>query len=385
MNMLFSKGFRPFFLLAALHGSVFVSLWLVAVEGGFYPGDYLMGARWHAHEMVFGFVVAVIAGFLLTAVSNWTKRETAVGLHLASLCMIWLAGRLGVLFADTLPTGLPAALDLAFIPALTATIAAPLFATKNRRNYGFLVLLAALWGVCALIHARALGWIFWRAWPAHTVAADILLLFVIVVTGRIVPAFTRNAVKQPTIKVDKRANWAALGAVTALGVADALMLDVAVTSALAGLAAVTLLLRSRAWGARFTLRNPLLLMLHVANAWLALGMLLRALAVIDPVRIALPALHALTTGGVGLIIFAMMARVPLGHTGRPLTASRATVVAFALLLLAAVSRSIVPILAPSMASPSMHTAGGLWALGLLLYLVVYTPILMRPRVDGKPG
>jgi uncharacterized protein involved in response to NO len=151
-----AKGFRPFFLLAATYAVVIVPLWLAVLHGFAAPTGYWSAVTWHAHEMLNGFAMAVVAGFLLTAVGNWTERETAIGAPLALLAMLWCAGRVAGLAAGILPHGVPAVIDLAFLPALLLTLARPLFAAKNRRNFVMLAVLAALFAANATTHLDAL-------------------------------------------------------------------------------------------------------------------------------------------------------------------------------------------------------------------------------------
>jgi len=232
------KGFRPFFLLAALAACAIVPIWVLVLFGYLQPGPDFDVVNWHAHEMLFGFTVAVIAGFLLTAVGNWTGRETVVGEKLLALAGLWLVGRL----APALPRVAMAA-DLAFLPVLAVVLARPLIAARNRRNFVMLGILAALFA----------------------------------------------------------------------------------------------------------------------------------------------ATHALTVGAIGSLTLGMMARVALGHTGRPLAAPKAMAVGFALVTVAALVRVGGPLLAPAFYGPALVASGALWTVAFAIYLRVYAPILLRPRVDGRPG
>lgn len=380
-----AKGFRPFFLLAALWAAVAMPLWVVALRGKLSLGAYFGATFWHAHEMLFGFAVAVIAGFLLTAVGNWTQKETAVGGLLGALAGLWLVGRVAVLFADRLPKPLVAVLDLAFLPALAVVCARPMLSTQNKRNYQFVGMLAVLFAANLGMHLDALGvapgFVRKGAW----LATYVVILMIVVMTGRIVPMFTRNATGQKAIKNLPRLDSAASAGVVAAAGADLLALDERVVASLAALAGVLVFARSVTWGTRYTLRDPLLWILHAGHAFVALGLVLRGATLLTPALSASAALHALTAGAIGSLTLGMMARVSLGHTGRMLAVKPVIGVAFGAVVVSALIRVLGPTGGTTAYQHSMTTAGVLFALGFLLFLVVYVPILISPRVDGKPG
>jgi uncharacterized protein involved in response to NO len=380
-----AKGFRPFFLLAAVYAAAIVPLWLLALAGRVQSTDYLPGSVWHAHEMIFGFAVAVIAGFLLTAVGNWTGRETATGSSLLALAALWVAGRGAILFPHVLPRALDAALDLAFLPALAITLARPLVAARNRRNFVMIAIVGALFVADAVVHADALG-----IWPgagrgACLVALDLVVLVILVITGRVVPMFTRNATGVTTIRSMPRLDMATVAAMAALTVLDAVMLEstvAAIASAIVGALAIA---RSWRWWTLRIFRHPLLWILHLGHAWVAAGLLLRAAVAIDPTLPASAATHALTVGAIGSLTLGMMARVALGHTGRPLTPPRTITFAFGAVTLAAILRVAGPIVLPSRYMATLVAAGALWTAAFAAYVLIYAPIVWAPRVDGRPG
>ncbi|MFZ5479565.1 MAG: NnrS family protein, partial [Myxococcota bacterium] len=327
---LLAKGFRPFFLLAAVFGAAIVPLWLLALAGWFIPAGPLVGVHWHAHEMIHGFTVAVLAGFLLTAVGNWTGRETATGKRLGGLALGWLAGRVALL---VVPGWAATVVDLAFLPALAAVIAGPIWRAKNYRNAAFPVLLLVLWAANLAAHLDAHGVLPGAAATANRAAVHVVVVIILVVTGRIVPMFTRNATGAAEIRSLPALDRVAIGATGALAVAQLVPGAGVVEAALAGVAAVAVAGRAWGWGARHTLRDPLLWVLHAGHGWVAVGLALHALAARDLVPRAL-ALHALTAGSIGMLTLGMMARVALGHTGRPIRARPVMGVAFAALLVA---------------------------------------------------
>ena len=381
-----AKGFRPFFILAAVFASAFVPLWLLIVAGVVRPTDYLDATSWHAHEMVLGYGVAVIAGFLLTAVGNWTQRETLVGAPLLGLSALWLLGRVAMILPGFLPRGLPALVDLAFLPALIVVLARPLVATKNRRNLVLLVILAALFAANVVVHLGALGVMPpGSARRACLVAIDVVLLVILIIAGRVFPMFTRSATGSTAIRSSRPLDLLTIAAMTVLTALDAVAPERAATSVIAGAAGLLAIARAAHWGTGRTARHPLLWILHAGYAWLAAGLLLRALAGFHATARGSLATHALTVGAIGSLTLGMMARVALGHTGRPLVASKPMAWAFGSITAAAFARAIVPVFAPGWYFATLVAAAALWTAAFLVYLAVYLPVLSTPRADGKPG
>lgn len=374
------KGFRPFFLLSAAFAATVVPLWMLALLGAFSPGAYLDPIAWHAHEMVFGFSVAVIAGFLLTAVGNWTQRETLVGWPLMGLGGVWLLGRAGFLASDHLPRWAPAVLDLAFLPALGVVLARPLIATRNRRNFVMLAVLAALWLADLSIHLDALGEA--PGWRRRGVlsAVDVVVLLIVIVAGRVVPMFTKNGTGVQTVHGSPRLDAAAAASTALLAVLMAALPSSPVTRVVAGVAAVATAARAVPWMTPKVLRVPLLWVLHIGYAWIPIGFALRAFGAPEAL-----ATHALTIGAIGGVTLGMMARVGLGHSGRPLQVRWPMVLSFALLALAALVRVAGGLLFASSYRATLFAAGTLWTVAFAILLVVYAPIFATPRADGKPG
>jgi uncharacterized protein involved in response to NO len=381
-----AKGFRLFFLLAAVFASAIVPLWILVVAGVLSPGAYLDATTWHAHEMVFGYVVAVIAGFLLTAVGNWTQRETIVGAPLLALSALWGLGRVTMVFAGALPRGLPALIDLALLPALILVLARPLVAARNRRNFIMLGVLGALLATNVVVHLDALGVMAsGAARHACSVAIDVVVLVILVISGRVFPMFTRNATGVTSIRSSPSLDVLTIGGMAVLTGLDVLVPERAGTAAASGAVGVLAIMRAARWGTWHTARQPLVCILHAGYGWLALGLLLRALAGFDAAVPRSLAMHALTVGAIGSLTLGMMARVSLGHTGRVLVASRPIVWAFGAITAAAFARAIVPLFAPGWYFAALVAAAGLWTVAFILYLVSYVPVLLMPRVDGKPG
>ncbi|MBX3232471.1 MAG: NnrS family protein [Labilithrix sp.] len=371
------KGFRPFFLLAALFACVAVPVWLLVLFGKLAPPPTFDAVTWHAHEMLFGYTAAVIAGFLLTAVGNWTGRETATGPLLFALAGVWGLGRVVMTLPLHLPAGAIAAVDLAFLPLLAVVLARPLVATGNRRNFVMLAVLGVLAAANVAVHLASDAV---TAQRALVVALDVVVFLCVVIAGRIVPMFTRNATQAEGIvsspALDRIAIVAMLGVLASDVVAPGSRAGVFV----AGAAGVAVLARAARWGAQHTGRHPLLWILHAGHAWIAAGLLLRAAGA--PPSLAT---HALTLGAIGALTLGMMARVALGHTGRPLAAARATTAAFACITVAAVARVAGPALWPAAYTTTLAVAGTAWVLAFALYLAGHVPILVAPRADGKAG
>jgi uncharacterized protein involved in response to NO len=380
------SGFRPFFLLAGLLAIALVPSWLFMLRGWLRAIPHLPPLIWHPHEMIFGYAVAVIAGFLLTAVGNWTKRETLIGAPLIGLAALWLLGRIAMLIGGHLPRALPAVVDLAFLPLLGLALARPLLASGNRRNYVMLVIVTALFAANLVVHFDTLGVLAdGYAWRACLFAVDVVLLVILVIAGRVFPMFTRNATGVESIRSHPRLDRACIGSMVVLTAVDAALPRPMLVALSAGLTALLAAGRAAHWGSQHTGHQPLLWILHTGYAWLVVGLVLRTLAALGlPVSSSL-ATHALTVGAIGSLTLGMMARVSLGHIGRRLTPSPAMTWAFAAINGAAVARALVPLAAPDWYNATLWAAAALWSAAFLIFIVCYAPVLTAPRIDGKPG
>jgi uncharacterized protein involved in response to NO len=380
-----AKGFRPFFLLAAVFAAAIVPLWLLVQAGVVGPGAYFDATSWHAHEMLFGYAVAVIAGFLLTAVGNWTERETLVGTPLLGLCGLWIAGRVAMTFPQLLPTGAPALVDVAFLPALGVVLARPLLAAGNRRNYSMIGVLALLAAGNLAMHLDALGVL--SAWKRRAAlgALDVVVVLLLVMAGRVFPMFTKNATRGAAIRSLPPLDVLAIAAMVLLTALDIGLPEHRAGGLVAAVAGLLAAARALHWGAWRTAKHPLLWILHVGYAWIPVGLLLRALATVDGRVPMTLATHALTVGAIGALTLGMMARVALGHTGRMLEAPRPAVAAFALVTLAALVRVAGPLAVPSRYLATVVVAGVLFGAAFALFAIAYVRILASPRVDGKSG
>lgn len=377
---LWSLGFRPFYLCASVFASLSVAFWALEYAG-WLPAGYVQVPFRHAHEMLFGYTLAVIAGFLFTAVRNWTGQPTPTGAALASIVALWIAGRLLVLtpFATA-----SAIVNAAFPLAVAIAVAIPLVRSGNRRNYFFVALLLVVSAAELAVHASMLEWIAWPARASLQLGLDIVLFIVAVVAGRVVPMFTNNAIPLAGAARHAAIEKLALGGVLALIVADAAGVHGAVLAVLAGLVALAHLARWALWRPWRTTRAPLVWILHLSYAWIPVHLALRALAELGLVAPS-SATHALTLGVIGGMTMGMMTRTARGHTGRPLAADRSEVAMYGLVQAAAVIRVFGPLVVPQAYVGTIVAAALLWSSAFALYAIGYFPLLARPRADGRPG
>ena len=377
---LWQLGFRPFYLLASVFSALSIALW-AAQFSGWLGHAYLQGPLWHAHEMLFGFVLAVVVGFLFTAGRNWSNRPTPSGAALAGLAALWLAARLLVLTPWVWASAIASA---AFPIAAAIGLAIPLVGAGNRRNYFFVVLLVLLGCADLALHLSVLD--VWTLPPrlGLQIGLDIVLFILAVMAGRVVPMFTNNGVPGATAARQPVIERLALGSILALLAADALQWHGAALAFVAGVCAVAHFARWAMWQPWKTGRVPIVWVLHVAYAWIPVHLALRALVALGW---GLPtvATHALTVGAAGGLIIGMMTRTARGHTGRALRADRADVACYLLVLAAAPVRVLVPLAAPALTLPAILASAALWSAGFGLYTLRYWPVLTRPRLDGKPG
>lgn len=392
-------GFRPFFLLAALGAIALIALWLYALWTGRHPGGGgLTPYDWHAHEMLFGFAMAVIAGFLLTAARNWTGLNTLHGYPLLALALLWVAGRLAMAGALGGSAWLAAALVVGFQLALLAAVGHVLVRARSHRNYGIFAMLT-VWVLAALlVHAQAVGALPGAARPALLAALHVVILLIVVMGGRVVPMFTRNATGVATIAGNPLADRWATGLAIAVA-ATALLLAAlphaawlqgtparAVLGTICLASAVAQGWRMRTWGLRAAMRVPLVAILHGGFVWLAVGHALLGVAIIAPTLLASSvALHALTIGCLGAITLGMMARVTLGHSGRPLHVNAIGIAAFIAINFAVVARLAALLVPARHWRTTWAVAAALFALAFALYLVANARALLTRRADGKPG
>ncbi|MBW2240354.1 MAG: NnrS family protein [Deltaproteobacteria bacterium] len=382
---LFALGFRPFFLAAGVAAIILVATWVAALRGVALPTVYdPVGGpmAWHGHEMLFGYVSAVIAGFLLTSVRNWTGQPTPTGPRLVGLAALWLAGRVAPFLPASIPPAWAAGMDLAFLPALTLALAIPLLRQGAARNLVFVPILLALTAANVMFHLQVLG-IAATGRTGQLLAVDLIVLVITIIGGRVLPFFIDRALPEAHPVTRPGLDALCVAAVVALAVLRLLGADDALR-VVAGLAAALHAARLAGWHDARLWSKPLLWVLYLGYAWLVVGFAMTALSGVMP-RFTSLALHAFTAGAMGSMTLGMMTRVSLGHTGRPLVASGAALFSFVAILAAGLIRVLIPAVAPSLYNDLIAVAGLLWIAAFLPFVAAFGPILIRPRPDGRAG
>ncbi|GAB4267605.1 MAG: NnrS family protein [Methylomicrobium sp.] len=379
----FGLGFRPFFLLAGWFALLLIVLWNAIYRGEWTLQNYYAPTIWHAHEMLAGYSVAVIAGFLLTAVRNWTGLPTVNGDKLAGLCLLWLYGRIVPFYADLLPNWLIASIDFAFLPALAYGVSLPIIKAEQTKSLVFVPLLALMAGANALVHLEMLGVYEDTAMLGLSLLVAIVVVMILVVAGRVFPFFTERGLTG-TLAI-RNPLWDGLSIASAVIVFALQMGGVSGfwLAASALIAAAVNILRVADWYTRKIWYVPLLWVLYVGYGWIILGFGLTAGVAYAKIMPSL-ALHAFTLGGIGVLTVGMMARVSLGHTGRVLKVTQASVLAFLLINVSAFVRIVLPALFPDGYGHWLYISTLAWLAAFALFVFVYMPVLLAPRIDGKP-
>lgn len=380
---LLALGFRPFFLLAGLGAVGLLAIWLGYVSAPAQLQAYYAGTFWHAHEMLFGYTVAVICGFLLTAVRNWTDIPTPSGGALGLLALLWILGRLLPLAGPGVPGWLIAGVDLALLPALAWVVGVRVLRRRQTSNLIFAVLPLLMMLANLLVHLEMLGLTRDTAWYGLYGMVWLVMLIIVLMGGRVIPFFAERGVQGLTTRSWPVVEWLSPWVIVAAAVSHLFLSD-ALTFWAALLAFVVHAARVFGWYHRLMWREPLVWVLIFGYAWLVLGLGLLALAELGWIS-GFIALHAFTVGGLGGITLGMMSRVAIGHTGRPMKLPRGMVWSYYFLYASAMVRVFFPLFLPDTYVREVMAAGGLWILAFLVFLHYYTPILMRPRVDGRPG
>jgi uncharacterized protein involved in response to NO len=361
-----------------------IAVWVLSFAAGLALINYYGQVLWHSHEMIFGYTVAVIAGFLLTAVRNWTNLPTPSGAPLAAIAGLWLLARIAPFFSAMVPPWLIALVDLLFLPILTIGIGLPLVRSGQKRNLFFLLILGALFAADLLVHLQLLGIAQNAGRRGTLLGLNLIILIIVIMGGRVIPFFTERALQGVALKRWPAIEYLAPGSVVGYLLAELAFPDSTLAGWLAAFAAVINGIRLIGWYTHRYWSVPLLWVLHLGYMWVVVGFGLKALAAagIVPEHFTF---HAFTVGAIGVLTLGMMARVSLGHTGRLLKAAASMAVAFALLNLAAVVRGVLPLLFPQSLTQFVALSGTLWVAAFMMFIFVYAPILLRPRIDGKPG
>jgi uncharacterized protein involved in response to NO len=383
MPAFLTYGFRPFFLAAGLWSAVALTMWIVMLDTGVTLPSRFDPLTWHVHEMLFGFVMAAIAGFLLTAIPNWTGRLPVSGGSLALLVALWLLGRIACLISAAVPPWLAVTADLSFPVVLVTVVAREIIASRNWRNLPLVAAVIVLGIANLLMHLEAddidvpsgLGW---------RIGLAAVIVLISVVAGRVVPNFTRNwLAKRQSSKLPVLHGWIdriALGVLLVGLVLWAFLPQFRPSGLLLLLGAAFNLYRLLRWRGAATTAEPLLLVLHIGYAWLVFGIALLGLIALGIDLPASAAIHALTAGAIGTMILAMMTRATRGHVGRELSADRITSLIYVLVTLAAITR-VAAAFTTVWTMPLLVVSACFWIAASGGFVLAYGPMLLLPRRD----
>ncbi|WP_158090266.1 NnrS family protein [Kiloniella majae] len=384
-------GFRPFFTAGALYALTVLSLWIMILAGFIDYDTHIAPSLIHGHEMIYGFGVAAIAGFILTAMPNWTNTAPLSGKPLITLFSLWLLGRLSLWAGTSLPYSLLATIDLMFLPVLSIYTARILIRTGNKRNLMLpaIFMVLALFNLCFYLSEAGIA-----PHSSRTIleaAISLLLLLITIIGGRIVPAFTRNALtakgENVTIGAPGKLSILCIAGTAAMMIGDLFIADswpdpfAYFCAILAGLH----LARLYFWKGWMTLSDPLLWAMHVAYLWIPIGLALKAYGFVTYGYFWEGALHALTAGAIGTMILVVTVRAGLGHTGSTLKTNSYLTTALCVLTLSAIFRVTQSFIDNHFSEQLLYLSSLLWILAFGLYLTNFLPLMTRPRLDGKPG
>ncbi|MFQ3789844.1 NnrS family protein [Halomonas sp. A29] len=382
-------AFRPFFLLASLFSVLAMVVWFA-----FWHGDILLRPHgglmwWHQHEMIFGFGAAVVVGFLLTAVQNWTGKKSVSGAPLLGLVALWLAARLALAFPVGLPAWLLMTLDLAFLPLAALVMARLVVAAKLWRNLMFVPVLLLLAGANLAMHLGVTQGKLALIREGAYLAVLLIAVLMVLLGGRVIPFFTSRKLGRPQpapILLLEKVTVLSMAAVVLLQLAALLGVTVpgVLLAAVMLVAAAASLVRLARWEGHLTLREPLLWGLHLSYAFVPLGLAMWAMALFGAFRVEL-AVHALAIGGIAAMMLAMMARVSLGHTGREIRTLPGIGVGLGLMFAAALLRAPILAMFPQITHWTYNLSIIFWCIAYLIFLFHYTLPLLSARVDGQEG
>ena len=382
-----SLGFRPFYLLGAIYGAILIPLWILHLFGAVPVQSILDGSIWHAHEVIFGFAVAILTGFLFTAVRNWTGHPTPKGWQLAGLAGIWLLARILLVSG---PSILASLVDLAYLPLMGLGIGLPIWKSRNRRNYIILLAIIFLFLINLYTHAKAWDIITIGPEPTLITGLNLFALLITIVAGRVMPMFINNSApgagagRIQLVEIGTVAGMAILFIVEVLratfpGLLETAMLSYAYAAFLILLTSLHTI-RIIKWNPHKTLHNPMLWIMPLSYFWLTASVAFRAMHQIWPQIDPIISTHLLGIGAMGGMMLAMMTRSALGHTGRAIKAGKIETTCFMLIQLAVIAR-ITSILVPGeFYTPLLHTSATCWAFAFGLFVIRYWPIVARARV-----
>lgn len=379
---LFNLGFRPFFLLSAVFAVILMAVWILLYSNTLQLNTYYGFIDWHSHEMLFGYAAAVIAGFLLTAVRNWTNVDTISKTPLAVLAGIWLLAR--ILPFTPAPGILIALIDVSFFFFLVLAVAHPIIKVKQWSNLIMVAILSAFMVADILVQSQHLGLMEGGVTAGNSLALYSVLMIIQVLTGRVMPFFTRVVVPGTEVIERPRLEKVLLITLVLLALADVFALNDLIISFLAGVLLVAHTMRVSPWFSKPVLNTPILWVLYAGYLWLLIGFAMKVLVGFNLVTNNL-VIHAWTVGVIGITTYGMMARVSLGHTGREMIPSKLAVAGFYLLSAAAIIRVILPVFWMAQYVLWIELSSVLWVAAFILFTIVYLPVLTQPRVDGGAG
>jgi uncharacterized protein involved in response to NO len=388
-SILLAYPFRLFFLLTGLYGALVIVAWIGFLLGGWTLQLGWSPLHWHSHEMIYGLVPAAIAGFVLTAVTNWTSAPPLSGRGLLLLGLLWLAGRLAFWGMAWLPLWLVALIDLAFLPTLALYLGIILTRHRNRRNLVLVAILALLTVGNVLTHTGFIQHSIAMINAGQVLGLNLIVLMMAVIAGRITPLFTRNWLNGHGKDPGKVTSLQWLDRLAIASIAVVLGVEViALPDAIVGAAALSAGIingaRLLGWAGWRTLREPLLWILHLAYLWIVIALLLKGCSAFTTLVPATLWQHALGAGAIAGLILGVMTRVALGHSGRPMKLPRFAIVIYIAITLAAVLRMLTAMQAIDY-RVGITLAALAWVTAFLAFVLVYWPILAAPRQDGRPG
>ena len=381
LPVLFSLGFRPFYFAGSLYAVIIMGIWIGFLTGQLTIHGPFDGVLWHAHELIYGFAVAILIGFLFTAASNWSRRPTPSGWSLAGLLALWAFGRLLLLLEDGL---FSMVVDLAFLPLAALGVGVPLVKSRNRRNYFVLILIVTLWAANLGFYAVAYEWIGVDINQLFTVSIGVFALFISIIGGRVIPFFANNVLGE---KLAKRHQWLEYAAASALLLS--LVLDIAVSADEGsmwlqfGVLMLVVLLTSGQDRGLAPLDHGIapdsFHLAPVLQPGCRSASCSGLLSVLDPGIEAMLGLHAITVGAIAGMMLAMMTRSSLGHTGRAMQASAVDLMIYGSIMGAALVRVFGPLVLPELYLLELSISASLWCAAFGLFCLRYWPILSRPR------
>jgi len=385
---IFRLAFRPLFLGGTLFSVLALCSWILFWLQPFNWSPYGGPIWWHGHEMLFGFGSAIVAGFLLTAVQSWTGVIGIRGIPLVALAILWLLGRIVIAFDFALPNYLIATIDISFLFFVCIAMAYPIIKVKQWHNFMFIPILLSLTFLNALSHWAVLNDQYAIAVQSLHATVMLFTLVIAILGGRVIPVFTEistDCTKAQPIILLERISIISIMLIVVIALIGFNIVPMSVTLIVSLVATVSNSIRFLRWGGQHCWSIPLLWSLHLAYAFIPLGLLMLVLHSIDLIHNISAIFHSFTVGSIGGMILAMISRVTLGHTGRPLELHPLLVFAFIFILTAAIIRVLMPVLLIDFYTVSIAVSGILWVLAFSIYLYVYAPMLLKSRIDGQPG